>query len=113
MKKDTIPKQSCEYHPNGSVKYRISHVNNAEFFIISFYDKCGHPHKLNGPNYQFFRKNGQLVTQLFSIHGKSHNICGPAGVRYYENSKINMKQYFIENHQLGTKLNWMNLIKKL
>jgi antitoxin component YwqK of YwqJK toxin-antitoxin module len=113
MKKDTIPKQSCEYHPNGSVKYRISHANGGEFFIISFHDDCGNPHKINGPNYQLFRKNGSLVCQLFSIHGKHHNISNPAGVRYDNNSKITMKQYFIENYKLGTKLTWQNCIKNI
>ena len=62
------------------------------------------------------RNDGDSECVEYRVHGKLHNLFGPAYINYYKNRKIQVEDYFIHGKRYYNKRDWeieVNRIKTL
>lgn len=90
------------YWPNGKI-YRIEYINKDDTFY----------HRLNGPAYQVFYKDGFTHAVEYWKNGDFHSINQPAQVIFGFKHKIESIFYIIKDKDQKTRLKWKNNIKKI
>ena len=120
MKEDIIEyhpngsiKHRISYYPNGSIKHKTSYYPNGNKSYERFYDQKGYDHREPGlPDYQDWFDNGITYRKTYTVHGWYNNIYNPADIYFFNDGKIDIKYYQL-NINYYSKLNWQNSIKNI
>lgn len=67
-------------------------------------NKQGKYHRLDGPAYQFWFKDGKRAIEEWYVNGKRHREGGPAGTAWHENGKKRYEEWFYQDqlHRLDS-----------
>jgi len=69
-------------------KGKIETDNGADFIGLTW-------HRLDGPAYQKFNRNGQVAYEVYYINDKQHRLGGPSFQSFSETGKLNYRVYYI------------------
>lgn len=122
----TACKPETSYYPNDQVNCVIYKNKDEQLHridgpaYISFYKngqpRCkewwvdGRKHNTTGPAIKGFYSNGNLKHEVFYIDGKRHNTSGPAAKFYFESGNLELERYWIDGKQLS-KEDWEKATK--
>ena len=74
---------------------------------ISFWDKDGNSHRVNGPAQTEYWSNGNIRYIIWNIHNQHHRVDGPAYICYNEQGKLDGKFWYVNNVKIDDMDDWL------
>lgn len=72
----------------------IGYYENGNIESIEYSSNIVDTHKIGGPAYITWHKNGNISYEKYCINGVIHRTNGPAITRYYKNGNVQYEQYY-------------------
>lgn len=89
------------------MKPETYYYNNGQVESETWLNEAGDYHKLDGPAYRYWYRDGQLKWEVWRVDGQNHRLDGPAYQGWYSDGRTDMKGYWINGVRYETEAEFL------
>lgn len=89
------------------MKPKIEYYDNGRVWTESWRNEAEHLHRLDGPAFQSWYENGQLMQKLWFIDGEFHRLDGPAYQGWTETGQLEDEEWYINGVEYETETEYL------